>query len=682
MNSLLIVDDEPHIRKLLTIILEKAGFSCRSAEDVAAAKRILTETRFDLLLTDMDMPGESGIDLIRYAKEHYPLTAAVMVTVIDDPERAKEVLELGIYGYIIKPFTQNMVVITVENALRHHRLELQDKLHTKVLEREVADRTRLLNEQVNFLQTLIDAIPVPVYYKDLNLVYVGCNRAFEQVVDQRREAIIGTTATALYAPDLARALELKDLEVLSAGGLQVYENEIVQSDGLTHTGILHKASFANSQGVIAGLVGVELDITELKRTEQSLRVSEEKLRSIMDNLHIGVAMISPKMELLQVNRQMRQWFPKASAEIGACCYQVFVDHDKQEACEDCPAQKVLALGRSHESVVKMHTPGGERIFRSFASPIFDGAGSITAVIEILEDITEKLAVERELRQAQKLESIGQLAAGIAHEINTPVQYVGDNIRFLGDAFRDLLEINEKHTALLQAMKGGQPVNALIEVVEAAIELADIPFLVDEVPKTIQQSMEGINRVGTIVRAMREFSHPGSEEKNPTDINQSLTSTLTVSRNEWKYVAEVETDLALDLPLVSCLPGEMNQVFLNLIINAAHAIGDITDNGSLGKGLIRLSTCLQGNWLEIRIADSGGGIPEKVQHRIFDPFFTTKKIGKGTGQGLAIARSVVVDKHQGSIRFETEAGKGTTFFIRLPLQEPCSATHRAKPSFTA
>jgi len=667
INSILIVDDEPHIRRLLTIILEKAGYTCRTAEDVTDARRTLAETPFDLILTDMDMPGgESGIDLVRYAKERYPQTAAVMVTIIDDPEKAKEVLELGIYGYIIKPFTRNMVVITVENALRHHRLELQDKLHTKLLEREVADRTRLLNEQLTFLQTLIDAIPVPIYYKDQSLVYIGCNRAYEQVVNQRRESIIGKTAAALHAPDLARALEEKDRELLQTGGVQIYEKEIVYPDGTVHTGIIHKASFTDSKGALAGLVGVRLDITELKKTEQSLRISEEKLRSIMDNLHIGVAMISPKMELLQVNRQMRRWFPQAATEIGTCCYQVFVDQDKLTSCEDCPTKMVFDLGESREAIVKLKTPEGERIFRAFASPIFDGTGNLTAVIEILEDVTEKLAVERELRQAQKLESIGQLAAGIAHEINTPVQYVGDNIRFLGDAFRDLLEINEKYTRLLKALKNEQSVTTLIQAVEEAVDLADIPFLVGEIPKTVQQSMDGINRVGTIVRAMREFSHPGSEEKNLTDINQSLKSTITVSRNEWKYVADVETDLAPDLPLISCLPGEMNQVFLNLIINAAHAIGDVTDNGSHGKGLIKLSTCIQDQWMEIRISDTGGGIPEKVQHRIFDPFFTTKKIGKGTGQGLAIARSVVVDKHQGTIRFETEAGKGTTFFIRLPL----------------
>ncbi len=666
MDTILIVDDEPQVRELLNTILEKAGYLCRTAANVAAAQELLAEIPFDLLLTDMDMPGASGIELIRFAKERYPQTAAMMVTIIDDPEQAKEVLELGVYGYIIKPFTQNTILIAVENALRRHRLELRDQQHTKMLEKEVAARTRLLDEQLSFLQTLIDAIPAPIYYKDNNLVYLGCNRAFEESLQRSRDCIIGKTAEDMYPPRLAQAIQRKDRELLQQGNQQVFEKEVLFPNGALRSEITHKATFADSNGIVAGLVGVRLDITELKKTEQSLRASEEKLRSIMDNLHIGVALISPQMELLQINRQMQQWFPEATAKSSLYCYQLFAGHDQQDQCKDCPAQRAFDTGRTHESLLQRQTTAGERILRVAASPIYDDAGHLTAAIELVEDVTDKMAAERELRQAQKLESIGQLAAGIAHEINTPVQYVGDNIRFLGDAFLDLVAINDKYSALLQTVEDAEPIKSRIQEVKEAIDQADLPFLLEEIPKTIEQSLEGINRVGAIVRAMREFSHPGSEEKTNVDINRALESTVTVSRNEWKYVAELETDLAPDLPMVSCLPGEMNQVFLNIIVNAAHAIGDATEGGSKGKGCIKVSTRLLDDSIEIRIVDSGGGIPETVQHRIFDPFFTTKTIGKGTGQGLAIARSVVIDKHQGTLRFETEAGKGTTFIIGLPL----------------
>lgn len=666
-HSLLIVDDDRQVLDMLLRILEQRGYRCRTAENVAQAKQALAEETFDLLLTDRYMPGGSGVDLIRYIQTHYAQTAAIMVTGVDDPELAKEVLDLGVYGFIVKPFARNLVLITVENALRRHRLELQEQRRTLQLEQEVVARTISLDEQVRFLQTLIDAIPIPVYYKDVNCVYLGCNQAFANMFKLPPEAIIGKQLTELLDPVLAGEYHQKDQELFQDGGVQVFEKEVVYADGSRGYGVYHKAAFRDREGAIAGLVGARFDITELKNAEQSLRISEESLRSIMDNLNIGVVMISPSLEILRSNRQMGKWFPGVGAKTGKHCYQVLINPQQQAPCEACPAQKVFELGELQEIMATMRTAQGERIFRVATSPIFDDADTITAAVELFEDVTDRLAAEREFRQAQKLEAIGQLAAGIAHEINTPVQYVGDNIRFLDDAFRDLVALNEKYTDLLKAVQTAGPVAAVIQALEEVIDQADVPFLLVEIPKTIQQSMDGISRIGEIVRAMKDFSHPGSEEKVHVDINRILASTLTVCRNEWKYVADVETDLAPGLPLVPCLAGEINQVFLNLIVNAAHAITDITENGTLGKGLIRLSTCIHDGWLEIRVADTGGGIPEAVQDRIFDPFFTTKKIGKGTGQGLAIARSVVVDKHQGTLCFETEVNKGTTFIVQLPLR---------------
>jgi signal transduction histidine kinase len=199
-----------------------------------------------------------------------------------------------------------------------------------------------------------------------------------------------------------------------------------------------------------------------------------------------------------------------------------------------------------------------------------------------------------------------------------------------------------------------------------MEQLDVEYLMEEVPKAIQQSLDGIERVAGIVQAMKEFSHPGTEEKTAIDLNRAIQSTITVARNEWKYVAEVVTEFDSCLPMARCLPGEFNQVILNLIINAAQAIAETAQEGDAARGTITISTRRDGEWAEIRIGDTGTGIPEAIRSRVFDPFFTTKEVGKGTGQGLAIAHSIVVDKHQGTITFDTETGKGTTFIIRLPL----------------
>jgi signal transduction histidine kinase len=271
----------------------------------------------------------------------------------------------------------------------------------------------------------------------------------------------------------------------------------------------------------------------------------------------------------------------------------------------------------------------------------------------------------QLLQAQKLESVGHLAAGIAHEINTPTQYIGDNVRFMKDAFRDMKHLLAHYERLLLLAKSNTLTPEAIQEIEEAIKRADASYLLDEIPKAVDQTLEGVARVSAIVSAMKEFSHPGAKEKIPVDLNHAIASTITVARNEWKYVADLETELDPALPPILCLPGELNQVILNLIVNAAHAIADVVQKGGSEKGMIRVQTLSLPEWVEIRVKDTGSGIPEEIQTKIFDPFFTTKEIGKGTGQGLAIARSVIVDKHAGTIHFETKTGSGTTFIIRLP-----------------
>jgi signal transduction histidine kinase len=250
------------------------------------------------------------------------------------------------------------------------------------------------------------------------------------------------------------------------------------------------------------------------------------------------------------------------------------------------------------------------------------------------------------------------------------------VRFLKDAFQDMGSLLTNYNKLLLAVKENTLSPETVKEISAAIEQTDAAYLLDEIPKAIDQTLEGVSRVAMLVNAMKEFSHPGTKEKLPLDLNRAIQSTITVSRNEWKYVAEMETEFDPSLPLIPCLPGEFNQVILNLIVNAAHAIADVAQKGGPAMGKIKVQTLNSPEWAEVRIQDTGTGIPEKVRNRIFDPFFTTKAIGKGTGQGLAIAHSVIVDKHGGSIHFETEEGKGTTFIVRLPFNSKSTKTKEA------
>jgi signal transduction histidine kinase len=302
--------------------------------------------------------------------------------------------------------------------------------------------------------------------------------------------------------------------------------------------------------------------------------------------------------------------------------------------------------------------------------------------QLQAEIAERERIQHELARAQKLEAIGHLAAGIAHEINTPAQYLGDNTRFLQEAFGDVDRLLESFERLLEAAKQGTLTDELVAEVDRAVRDADLDYLTAEVPKAIGQSLEGIEHVANIVRAMKEFSHPGSGHKTAVDLNRAIQSTLTVSRGEWKYVADLVTDFDPDLPLVPCLPGDFNQVILNLVVNAAHAIADVVGDAPTGKGTLTVRTRRDGDWAEIRVEDTGTGIPEGIRDNVFDHFFTTKEVGKGTGQGLAIAHAIVVKKHGGTITFDTEVGKGTTFIVRLPVNDRNQPEEAERPGAAA
>ncbi len=277
-------------------------------------------------------------------------------------------------------------------------------------------------------------------------------------------------------------------------------------------------------------------------------------------------------------------------------------------------------------------------------------------------------VQQDLDHARKLESVGQLAAGIAHEINTPTQYVGDHVGFLKAAFEDVMQLLEMYQDLQVQLAKAGGFAELCEKIDEVKDEIDLPFIQEEVPVAFDNSLDGVTKISEIVKAMKGFSHPGDRTKQLSDLNRAIENTITVCRNEWKYVADLTLDLDPSLPQVKCLEGELNQVFLNMVVNAAHAIADTDTVKNGGKGEIKIATRKIDEMVEIIISDTGPGVPEEIQNKIFDPFFTTKAVGKGTGQGLSIARSIVVDKHGGDIGFSILAEGGTRFVICIPIDD--------------
>jgi PAS domain S-box-containing protein len=551
--------------------------------------------------------------------------------------------------------TRNVEVYSTHTMYRGKRALIGTVLD--VTERKVTQDA--LRWKTAFLEALVDSSRDGILVVDRERRKVLQNRRFvdlrklpqqiaEEKDDEKRLSYLKTT---VKDPDQW----LEKVNYLYSHPDETSDDEIEFLDGTVLN--RHSSPVLGEDGTYYGRIWGFQDITERRQ-------AEDLLKRIVTSSPMGIFILQHGKTQL-VNSQFGTFTGYSEEEaIGMNLLDIVHPGDRSKI-EDM-GRKMLRGELTTPYEYRIITKSGEtRTLMQTITPIhYRGE---RAVLGNIIDITDRKALESQVIQSQKLEAIGQLAAGIAHEINTPIQYVGDNINFLQDAFRNAFTLLEDYHALIAAAKAESLNGDIIARVEQRAEAIDLPYLTGEIPQAIGQSLEGVERVTKIVRAMKEFSHPGTKEKNLVDINKAIENTITVSRNEWKYTSDMATDFDPSLPLVPCLPGEFNQVILNIIVNAAQAMGEIHD-GSNGKGTIKITTRPTGDKAEIRISDTGPGIPENIKSRIFDPFFTTKEVGKGTGQGLAIARSVIVDKHHGTISCETEVGKGTTFIICLPLDD--------------
>ncbi|MCZ2827549.1 PAS domain S-box protein [Modestobacter sp. VKM Ac-2986] len=407
------------------------------------------------------------------------------------------------------------------------------------------------------------------------------------------------------------------------------------------------------------------DVSALRRAESSLARSEAMYRLLVAASRDVISRHTPSGDMSFVSPAVEELFGWTPGDlIGRNLAHLVHPQDIDDLF-------VEVLGGDGGS-------GGEWTFRvqhreghwvwveSTSTVIRDDRGRVSEVLVCSRDITARRAREAASQQDSKLESLGRLSAGLAHEINTPIQYVGDNARFLSEAFTDLMGLVALYRQTLTA-ETAVPWSERLPAMQAAERDMEIDYLESEVPSAITQTLAGIDRVATIVRAMKTFSHPGHDEHVPADLNEALTATVTVTRHQVHQVADLELDLG-ELPPVRCNIAELNQVFLNLIVNAADAIEETGRHG-----LIRVATRVDGADVLISVSDTGGGIPEHIRAKVFDPFFTTKEVGRGTGQGLPLARSVVTDGHGGTLSLDTEPGVGTTLTIRLPIAGAASSS---------
>jgi PAS domain S-box-containing protein len=556
-----------------------------------------------------------------------------------------------------------------------------------------------LNKSYELLSVLIHTIPNPAFFRKPDGVFIDCNKAFA-------DTILGTAPQNIVCrsiydlPDIIpRALSdictENDKSLPGNPGLQTCETAITCADGVKRDFLLSRSTYSGHDGDIAGIISVLLDLTDknraeklvedrtaellksgeelkrqIKKRKKAKRTAKEALREIehlISSLPTILIGLSREDTIIHWNAVAEKVLKIPAADVlGLTLDQCGLEWDWDRIAKGIARSRVEDRNVRVDNIHYLNAHGEERYLGLTITPFNGTDSSILGSTIIGADITDRIKIEAQLHQSQKMEAIGQLAAGIAHEINTPTQFVGDNTRFLQDAFDDLVEACNLYKKSIKAAKSGALSEERIQDFEKRFAELDIAYLEEEVPQAIQQTLKGIDRITNIVQAMKIFAHPGGDEKEPIDINSEIEKTIVITRNEWKYVAELVTDFDSALPSVPCHRAEFNQVILNLIVNAAHAIADASDDPSSERGTIKISTALDDNWAEIRISDTGPGIPEEIRHRIFDLFFTTEEPGRGTGQGLAIAHSVIVNKHNGKIDIETSEGRGTAFIIRLPL----------------
>lgn len=419
-------------------------------------------------------------------------------------------------------------------------------------------------------------------------------------------------------------------------------------------------------------------ITEVNGTRFTDR---QLLRALLDYAPDHVYFKDAASRFLRISRAMAERFKldDPALAIGKTDFDFFSAEHASAAYAD--EQRILRTGEPVIDQEEMETWEGGRItwVATTKLPLYGADGNLIGTFGVSRDITARKQAElikgemaAQLQLAQKMESIGRLAAGVAHEINTPTQFIADNTHFLTDAFARYDAVIARYRVLREVAVKHPDCAGSVEAVTAAEQEAEVEYLQGEIPRCLQQTLDGLARVARIVCSLKEFAHPNSPDLVPADLNRAIETSLVVSRHEWKYVAEVVTELDSALPHVPCVVDEFNQVMLNIVINAAHAIGDALKLRGGERGTITVRTRSEASWAVVEIEDSGTGMPPEVRDRIFEPFFTTKPAGKGTGQGLAIVHTVIVKHHHGLIDVFTEPGHGTKFVIKLPLEPPPAA----------
>jgi signal transduction histidine kinase/DNA-binding response OmpR family regulator len=622
--QLVVVEDSETDTQIAARHLAKAGIECvihrvQTEREFSAA---LHEIKADLIISDFSLPQFDGLRALEIAVARAPETPFIFVSGTIGEERAIDALRRGATDYVLKSNLSRLPT-AVERALREASLKAAqrrtERQQNEQLRLERLARRQALDRLTRRINLVTQAAQIGVFERNTTNGDIWWSEVMFDIFGEDPSVFRPNVESWLahVHPEDRQRVQDNAGNANRARTAPSVQYRILRGDG-TIRHIQSIGTYAEYEvGDPTRLTGIVMDVTErveLRHREQTLLRQIRGLQAPVDVQDLSAPALLPRASDGRV--EAAAGLPSADAPIEAS--------------------------------------SGERELRGHLAALEETVRIRTASLEqaneqLWEQMRLRQAVEVELGLAQKLEAVGRLAAGIAHEINTPIQYIGDSAHFLESAFDEMLTV---------MASAEQPQDTNPD--------PDILFLLDETPRAIERIIEGTQRVATIVRAMKEFAHRDATEKAPADLNRAIETTLLIARSEYKYVATAQLHPG-DIPQVMCNVGELSQVFLNLIVNSAHALMDAGRDVDTGRILIR--TMLVEGYAELQFEDNGCGIPQEIIDKIYDPFFTTKEAGRGSGQGLAIARSIVVDKHCGRINVVSTPGVGTCFTLRLPVGGP-------------
>jgi PAS domain S-box-containing protein len=666
-TTILIVDADPVSRNYTATVIEQLGYTALMADNDDSCIELFSTCMIELLLLDISEPRKTGLKVLTWLHEHNISIPIIIISSSSDTEQAIFSMNLGAYTYLLKPVNINRLGITIRNALTE--FELRNKL--------------------TLFSAAITQLPLAVVITNDQGIIEYSNPGFTALSGYTEAEAKGQSMNILNSGVHSKLFYRNFWESINAG--KIWQGEIVnrKKNGEHYTEYCIVCPITGPDGEIIHFISIKQDITQRKKEQEALAESEQSFQELADLLFQPVFEIDLSGDITFSNKAGLDLFGYSKNDIaqGFKAIRLFAPEEHPRVLQNMLARVQGTTFDNHEYVAQKKD-GSVFPILIYSEPIIR-RGVPIGIRGLCLDISERKRNEEKLRELnqtleerveertreleathqqmilqEKLASIGQLAAGLAHEINNPVNFVRINFATLREDVNDLSQLIREYRRIFRDIEQSGPAPEEMEKLKALEKRLNIDALLDELPELFDESRRGFERVGTILSSMRNFSFRHAlNQRVPFDLNQGIRDTLVIAQNEYRYFAEIETRLD-DLQPVSCNPEQINQVFLNLIVNCAHAIASQKRHE---KGRIIITTGHNNDEVWCTIRDDGPGIPAEIRNRIFEPFFTTKDPGKGTGLGLSISYDIIANKHGGTLAVSCPPEGGSVFTIRLPLK---------------